>query len=97
MITFGQSSTGTATASAAFIIPPGACSVTISNSGGTPAYISGGSNGSATANSVSGFTLNNGAAVTINCFPGSTGEQIWVRGAGTATPAVINWVISTAS
>ena len=95
-LTFGQAVVGTV-ATNVVTIPPGVCSVTLSNSGtvgGNAGYVSAGTvGGSADATATSGYILNGGAAVTFSGFPGSLGSQIWIKGA--ASPATFSWVIST--
>lgn len=56
-------------------VPPGVCSVTLSNTGSGTNTIYVGT--SATVTSSTGFPLPNGATVTVPGFPGSTGVSLY--------------------
>jgi hypothetical protein len=63
-------------------VPPGACTVTLSNTGANTVYI--GTTNTVTVsaagspqNAGAGFPLPTGATVTVSGHPGSTGATLW--------------------
>ena len=96
MISIGQ---GTATAVSARLgqltIPPGPCSVALTNAGtGSPVYIGLGGTGVTTGN---GFPLYLGSVVSPTVIPfyaGNLGGTVYAITSGTA---VVSWILSTST
>lgn len=84
----------TNTSAVAFVMPPGPCTVVISNTSGVTVYVGAGSEAVSATN---GFAIPNGAPpVTIPAYPGSAGTPINVIAPTGSVTGVVSWVISTA-
>lgn len=81
----------TATAKLAVTVPPGVCTVVLSNTGSTNVIYIGETNN---VTSTNGFPLPVNATVTWYGYPGSTGTALWAIAAGTGNNLGV--VISTA-
>jgi hypothetical protein len=90
MISIPATTTVTTSALAVCTVPPGACTVVLSNTGTNAAAI--GTSSSVTSST--GFPLPAGATVTIPGFPGSKGTTLYAISSGTAT---IGAIVSTAA
>jgi hypothetical protein len=75
-------------------MPPGPCTVVVSNTGPVTVYVGAGS----AVTSGNGFPLASGAPpVAIPGYPGGGGSRLSVvTGAGTAT-STVGWIVSSAS
>lgn len=84
----------TASAKPVAVIPPGACTVILSNTGSTNVIYVGTSTNVTTANGGQGFPLPVGATVTFPGYPGSAGATLYAIAAGTGNNLGV--IISTA-
>lgn len=75
-------------------IPPGVCSVVLSNTGSTNVVYVGTSNGVTASGGSEGFPLPAGQTVTINGYPSSAGGSLYAISA--ATGNTVGVIISTA-
>lgn len=81
------------TAATLCTVPPGVCTVIISNNCGQTVYITAGK----TATTTNGFAIpNNAPPVAIPMYPGSTGTTLSIiAGAAPTAGAPVSWLIST--
>lgn len=91
MISAGQI-TASGSAQSLCVIPPGPCTVIMSNAGPATAYVGIAGGGSLT--SLNGFPLpSGGLPVAIPGYPGAEGGTLSAVCAGTAT-STVGWIVS---
>jgi hypothetical protein len=95
VISSGQATAGSATA-VLTVLPPGPCTVVLSNIGPVTVYVGAVAGGS--LSSANGFPIPSGAPpVAIPGYPGGGGSRLSVvTAAGTAT-STVGWIVSSSS